>query len=69
MYPSDYIAWRAGVVYPLTAFFTSRILFTLLAMGTVLLPVSVELFYVEEYMKDHLSSTTQFIIYVNVKHC
>ncbi|KAG0370863.1 hypothetical protein BGZ54_003289 [Gamsiella multidivaricata] len=40
MYPSDYVAWRAGIVYPLTTFFTSRILFTLLAMGVVLLPAA-----------------------------
>ena len=40
MYPSDYVAWRAGVTYPLTAFFTSRILFTLLAMGAILIPVT-----------------------------
>ncbi|KAG0347304.1 hypothetical protein BG004_008046 [Podila humilis] len=40
MYPSDWVEWRAGVVYPLTAFFTSRILFTLLAMGVVLLPAA-----------------------------
>ncbi|KAF8933903.1 hypothetical protein BGZ58_006054 [Dissophora ornata] len=38
MYPSDYVAWRAGVTFPLTAFFTSRILFTLLAMGVILIP-------------------------------
>ncbi|ORZ22707.1 hypothetical protein BCR41DRAFT_420480 [Lobosporangium transversale] len=38
MYPSDYVAWRAGLQYPLTDFFTSRILFTLLSMGVILLP-------------------------------
>ncbi|KAF9173712.1 hypothetical protein BGX21_011038 [Mortierella sp. AD011] len=40
MYPSDYVAWRADVQYPLTAFFTSRIFFTLLAMGVVLIPAA-----------------------------
>ncbi|KAK3813355.1 MAG: hypothetical protein J3Q66DRAFT_390221 [Benniella sp.] len=40
MYPSDYVAWRAGETFPLTAFFTSRILYTLLAMGVVLLPAA-----------------------------
>ncbi|KAF9584439.1 hypothetical protein BGW38_006456 [Lunasporangiospora selenospora] len=40
MYPSDYVAWRAGTEYPLTDFFTSRILYTLLAMGVVLIPAA-----------------------------
>ncbi|KAF9287418.1 hypothetical protein BGZ68_001853 [Mortierella alpina] len=40
MYPSDYVAWRAGVSYPLESFFTSRIFFTLLSMGVVLLPAA-----------------------------
>lgn len=61
MYPSDYVAWRAGVAYPLTAFFTSRILFTLLAMGVILVPVSVELFYVEEVTKRIALSITLII--------
>ncbi|KAI1314371.1 hypothetical protein EDD11_002236 [Mortierella claussenii] len=38
MYPSDHLAWNAGIHYPLTDFFTSRILFTLLAMGVILIP-------------------------------
>ncbi|KAF9436742.1 hypothetical protein BGZ76_003099 [Entomortierella beljakovae] len=40
MYPSDYVAWRAGIQYPLTAFFTSRMLFTLLSMGVILIPAA-----------------------------
>ncbi|KAG0038141.1 hypothetical protein BGZ82_000953 [Podila clonocystis] len=55
MYPSDYVAWRAGVVYPLTAFFTSRILFTLLAMGVVLLPAAYIPCYI--WLKDTLTSS------------
>ncbi|KAG0264214.1 hypothetical protein BG011_007248 [Mortierella polycephala] len=38
LYPADYVAWRAGTTFPMTDFFNSRILFTLLAMGVILLP-------------------------------
>ncbi|KAF9179554.1 hypothetical protein BGZ50_006851 [Haplosporangium sp. Z 11] len=38
LYPADYVAWRAGTTFPMTDFLNSRILFTLLAMGVVLLP-------------------------------
>ncbi|KAG0261778.1 hypothetical protein BG011_000680 [Mortierella polycephala] len=51
MYPSDYVAWRAGIVYPLTDFFTSRILYTLLAMGVVLIPAAYIPCYI--WMKNH----------------
>ncbi|KAF9095762.1 hypothetical protein BGX23_012690 [Mortierella sp. AD031] len=40
MYPKDYVAWRAGETFPLTAFFTSRMLFTLLSMGVILIPAA-----------------------------
>lgn len=40
MYPYGWQEWQAGQVYPLTDFFFSRMLFTLLAMGVVLLPVN-----------------------------
>jgi len=39
MYPSDYKAWNAGVTFPLTDFFSSRMCFTLLSMGVILIPV------------------------------
>ncbi|KAF9421212.1 hypothetical protein BGZ94_008884 [Podila epigama] len=54
MYPSDYVDWRAGMVYPLTAFFTSRILFTLLAMGVILLPAAYIPAYI--WLKETLTS-------------
>ncbi|KAG0317157.1 hypothetical protein BGZ97_005844 [Linnemannia gamsii] len=41
MYPQDYVAWRAGLTFPLTAFFTSRMFFTLLSMGVVLIPAAI----------------------------
>ncbi|KAG0318845.1 hypothetical protein BGZ99_005434 [Dissophora globulifera] len=50
LYPSDYVAWRAGVSYPLMAFFTSRMLFTLLAMGVILIPAAYVPCYI--WMKD-----------------
>ncbi|KAF9915415.1 hypothetical protein FBU30_002027, partial [Linnemannia zychae] len=40
MYPSDYVAWRAGMTFPLTDFFTCRMFFTLLSMGVVLIPAA-----------------------------
>ncbi|KAF9934976.1 hypothetical protein FBU30_009398 [Linnemannia zychae] len=40
LYPSGYQDWRAGKVYPLTDFAFSRMLFTLLTMGVVLLPAA-----------------------------
>ncbi|KAF9906739.1 hypothetical protein EC991_000332 [Linnemannia zychae] len=40
MYPSDYVAWRAGLTFPLTDFFTSRMIFTLLSMGVILIPAA-----------------------------
>ncbi|KAG0201570.1 hypothetical protein BGX28_005660 [Mortierella sp. GBA30] len=40
MYPSDHIAWKTGQTFPLMAFFSSRILYTLLAMGVILIPAA-----------------------------
>ncbi|KAG0372501.1 hypothetical protein BGX24_000161 [Mortierella sp. AD032] len=40
MYPSDYVDWRAGLTFPLTDFFTSRMIFTLLSMGVILIPAA-----------------------------
>ncbi|KAG0052275.1 hypothetical protein BGZ83_002781 [Gryganskiella cystojenkinii] len=51
MYPSDYKAWNAGLTFPLLDFLTSRMCFTLLSMGVILIPAAYIPCYI--WMKNH----------------